>query len=313
MPLSRSKKPSPGPRAKKKSRRDAQNAAHAEAEGRPNPVRTSKPSTVFGPGQNTINDRQRVFISSYITHLDGKRAALESGSPNDEAASKLANQYLSGVDYPLVAQTIERELSAIHERARFKAEDVLRIIQTAAFMDRRAFFEPGEIKDGTWTIREADFLTLPSDVARIIKVAERQVEWVQDPDAEPGTLVPRPTGTLKVKLLDQETMVALVGKVMLGDKVNQDVKLQINWADMTRIVEAKAGITSGAQVPVTDPIEMRILQLAQGKSSSEGTSTVSVATSPVSGGELDQKSESVKVRLDDEKSAKQEMVIFQPK
>jgi phage terminase small subunit len=216
-----------------------------------------------------FSDKHRIFVAEYAINLDHKEAAIKAGySPR--CASSIGKQLLDPKIFPLVARAVEKALALRESLAEHKSDEVLRLLQTGAFLDYREWFLPGCIKDETWKITEEGYKELPKEILRLIKFVEPEMEYQVEKefDEETGEALPmdqqepvlKPTGMLLVQLLNKENLLALLSKHMLGDKINVNGNvMQINWSEFrkTTVEVIQKKLTE-------DPVEAEILAVRQG-------------------------------------------------
>lgn len=215
-----------------------------------------------------LTPMQKRFVEEYIIDLDKKKAAERAGIPAKSAAA-VGCRWTNAKAYPAVALAIKRALDQKSLLAQYKADDVLRYLQTGAFLDPRPWFKPGSVQEETWKIKEEDYEKLPVEIVRLIKHAEQEMVYKIPDDIDPNkedltddeisrisNPEPVPTGWLLVQLVNKEQLLALVAKHMLSDSINTNgMQIQINWNDMRK--PTTVSITNTAKEE--DPIEAEIL------------------------------------------------------
>lgn len=231
-------------------------------------------------GQVICSYKHLVFAREYVIDMDPVRAAKVAGYENPQLAARRLLEGMHSANPSALHLKIQQLLKEKESVAQFKADDVLRLLQCGAFLDMRPWFEPGDIDGKIWKISEQRYAELPADIARLITAAEYETrfEEVADTVVNPDTgeeeetgsvsVVPIKTGMIKVKIVDRELMMGLVGKHMLGNKIDLTAKvLQIDWTGLSAAQTTQPVI-------VLDPIEEKIKQL------SAPSTPMSTSTSP---------------------------------
>lgn len=238
MPLKKQPGPKTGVKAKPKPRA-----------GRPKGSKVVKVNTNTTP-------QQEMFINEYLINMSIKESAEKVG-----ISQALGSRWLNPDISPHVYALLRRKMQAKEAIAEHTADEVLRLLQTGAFLDYRPWFKPGNVKCETWRIHNDEYLKLPVEIARLIKYAEEEIEYK---DNEAGVPVATPTGWLEVQLMDREILIAMVAKYMLGDKLDvRGTVLQINWGELRK---GQVTTVTSSQLLDSDPIEAEILAVREGKS-----------------------------------------------
>lgn len=235
-----------------------------------------KPKHFYRRRDPVVTPRQKRFVDEYVIDLNKKEAAIRAGISPSKAAWQ-GCQWTDPKKFPLVCLAIKRALALKESVAQYKADDVLRLLQTGAFLDPRPWFDPHSLKEESWRITKENYDKLPVEIIRLIKFAEPEIEFVvpdppsitsDDPEDSDEYLESKmmampepkavPTGWLLVQLVDKEQMLAMLAKHMLGEKINTNgMSVQINWNDLRKPTVIQV-INND---PVDDPIEAEILKV----------------------------------------------------
>ena len=191
------------------------------------------PPAKRGTRGQVLTDKQKMFVAEYLVSLNLTDAARKAGYDVEKAPGHI-RQLTDPKKYPLIAYQIEQAIAKREQILEYKADDLMRQIQTVAFLDCTFWFEPG---DGEyWYIKEADYKNLPMPIRQCIKAAKFLTEYKPNED---GVLVSHPTGVVGVQIMDKEHMMALCAKFMLTEKKQLSGTIhQVNW-DM--LIEVSPG------------------------------------------------------------------------
>lgn len=204
-----------------------------------------------------LTAKQRIFADAYVADPSNlTKAAEEAGfAVPHVAGAKLMNRD----ENPLVVAYVEAELAKRSERAKKSGDDVLQYIHTCMFFNPLRYFLPGS--EGGWEISKDMLKELPDHIACFIDSLETTTSEKTDSQ---GNVVSTET-TYKIKFVSKVAAMTLAAKHQLGDKVNQNVKVTLNWDDLFKSVTPPGlrSIDPSEELFAQDDIEQVIANVEQ--------------------------------------------------
>lgn len=187
-------------RSRKNREQWQRNATSSNATQRKN-VATKKQGAVFTKSEESLTDKQRLFVREYLVDLNATQAAIRAGYSADTAEQQ-ASRLLSNVK---VQEAIQKAMYKREQRIEITADRVLEELAKIGFANMQDYVEWG--RKGV-RLRESSELT-PAQAAAISEVSETITES---------------GGSLKFKLHSKIVALERIGKHlgMFDDKANKD-------------------------------------------------------------------------------------------